>query len=225
MAASAQDAVQLPDFGSSAEALATPDEERQAGEGMLRELRGMNYVLDDPLMVEYIDALGYRLVAQTDSPEHQFTFFVVRSEIINAFAAPGGYVGVHTGLIVMAENESELAAVLAHECAHITQKHILRYFESLKNASLPIMLAMLGALIAAQGAGSGDAAQAAVVGGTALMQQQAINFTRHNEYESDRIGIHTLAQAGYDPMAMATFFSRMERALRSNGEGDRKSVV
>lgn len=217
--AAAQDEVRLPDFGSSAETLATPDEERRAGEGMLRELRGLNYVLDDPQIVEYVEALGYRLVAQTDNPEDHFEFFVVRSPEINAFAAPGGYVAVHTGLIVMAESESELAAVLAHEVAHITQKHILRYFESLKNASIPIALAMLGAIIAAQGAGSGDAAQAAVVGGTALMQQQSINFTRHNEYESDRIGIHTLAHAGFAPTAMATFFARMARALRANGEG------
>ena len=216
--AGAQDDLRLPDFGSSAGGIISPDEERRIGESMMRELRGLNYLLDDPELTDYIEALGYRLVAQSDRPEQPFTFFIVRAEDINAFAAPGGYVGVNTGLITMAEAESELAAVLAHEVAHVTQRHLVRAFESVKNASIPIALAMIGAIIAAQGAGSGDAAQAAVVGGTALMQQQVINFTRHNEYEADRIGMTTLNRAEFDPVAMATFFGRMGRALRANGD-------
>jgi predicted Zn-dependent protease len=215
--AGAGDEVRLPDIGSSAGTLISPLEERAYGESMLRELRKQEVVVDDPLMTEYIESLGYRLVAVSDRPEQEFTFFVLRSPEINAFAAPGGYVGVYTGLITTAESESELAAVLAHEAAHVTQKHLVRAFENVRNASIPIALAMLGALIAAQASGSNDAAQAAVVGGTALMQQQQINFTRHNEYEADRIGIHTLAEAEFEPQAMATFFGRMGRALRSNG--------
>ncbi len=218
-AAGAQEDVQLPDIGSSAAAILSPDQERQIGEQMMRSLRAANAVADDPLLDEYLATAGYRLVAQTDRPEQRFTFFVVRSEQINAFAAPGGYVGMNTGLITTAESESEMAAVLAHEVAHITQRHIVRAVESMQKVSLPIMLAMVGALIAAQGAG-GDAAQAAIVGGSALLQQQQINFTRGNEYEADRIGIQTLAMAGYDPNAMSTFFWRMGRATRANvGEG------
>ncbi|HET7844689.1 MAG TPA: M48 family metalloprotease, partial [Xanthomonadales bacterium] len=174
-------------------------------------------VLDDPLLGDYLESLGYRLVAQSDRPEQEFTFFLVRDEAINAFAAPGGFVGVNTGLVTTAESESELAAVLAHETAHVTQKHLVRAFESAKNMSIPIMLAMVGALIAANAAGSSDAAQAAVVGGTALMQQTQINFTRHNESEADRIGIGLLARTGFEPDAMATFFGRMSRATRSDG--------
>lgn len=219
VAAGAQEEVQLPDIGSSAAAILSPDQERQIGEQMMRSLRAANAVADDPLLDDYLATVGYRLVAQTERPEQRFTFFVVRSEQINAFAAPGGYVGMNTGLITTAESESEMAAVLAHEVAHITQRHIVRAVESMQKVSLPIMLAMVGALIAAQGAG-GDAAQAAIVGGQALLQQQQINFTRGNEYEADRIGIHTLALAGYDPNAMSTFFWRMGRATRANvGEG------
>lgn len=220
MAAGAREDLRLPDIGSSAAAIISPDQERQIGEQMLRSLRGANAVADDPLLDEYLAAMGYRLVSHSERPEQPFTFFVVRSEQINAFAAPGGFIGMNTGLIATAENESEVAAVLAHEVAHVTQRHILRAVESMQQVSLPIMLAMLGALIAAQGASSGDAAQAAVIGGSALLQQQQINFTRANEYEADRIGIQILARSGYDPQAMATFFWRMGRATRANtGEG------
>ncbi len=212
--ASAQDEVRLPDIGSSAGTILSPDQERAIGESMLRQLRGYDAIVGDPQIQEYIDRLGFRLVALSERPEQPFTFFVVRSPAINAFAAPGGYVGVYTGLIATAESESELAAVLAHETAHVTQKHLVRAFERIRNASLPIALAMIGALIAAQAAGGGDAAQAAVVGGTALMQQQQINFTRDNEYEADRIGIHLLAESGFEPDAMAVFFGRMGRAMR-----------
>lgn len=220
LAAGARDDLRLPDIGSSAAAIITPQQERQIGEQMLRSLRGARAVADDPLLDEYLSAMGYRLVSHSERPEQPFTFFVVRSEQINAFAAPGGFIGMNTGLIATAENESEVAAVLAHEVAHVTQRHILRAVESMQQVSLPIMLAMLGVLIAAQGADSADAAQAAVVGGSALLQQQQINFTRGNEYEADRIGIQTLARAGYDPQAMASFFWRMGRATRANtGEG------
>lgn len=217
--AGAQEDVRLPDIGSSASTLLSPDQEGRIGEQLLREMRGYNLVIDDPLLCDYLESLGYRLVAQSDRPEQPFTFFLVRADDINAFAAPGGYVGVHAGLITTAETESELAAVLAHEAVHVTQRHLVRAFENIKNASIPIMLAMLGAIIAAQSAGSGDAAQAAIVGGTALMQQKAINFTRHNEHEADRIGIGILHRAGYEPAAMATFFGRLGRAMRANGEG------
>lgn len=220
-----QDELRLPDIGSSAGTLLSPDEETSIGNSMMRELRGQNVVLDDPLLGDYLESLGYRLVAQSDKPEQGFTFFLVRDEAINAFAAPGGFVGVNTGLVTTAESVSELAAVLAHETAHITQKHLVRAFESAKNMSIPIMLAMVGALIAANAAGSSDAAQAAVVGGTALMQQTQINFTRHNESEADRIGIGLLARTGYDPEAMATFFGRLSRATRSEGTSQMPTIL
>lgn len=220
--ASAQDEPALPDMGSSAAALLSPEQARYIGQSMLSELRRQNAVLDDPLLDDYLSGLGYRLVAHSEQPDQRFVFFVVRSSAINAFAAPGGYVGVNAGLITTAVNESELAAVIAHEVAHVTQQHIVRAVENIRNASIPIMLAMLGALIAAQASNSsssGEAAEAAIIGGQALIQQQQINFTRHNEYEADRIGIHTLSRSGFEPIAMANFFARMGLALRANGEG------
>jgi predicted Zn-dependent protease len=207
--------VELPDMGSSAGSVLSPDEEARYGARMLYELRRVDLVLEDPLIDDYILALGYRLVALSERPEQPFTFFVVRSDEINAFAAPGGYVGIHVGLMHTAESESEVAAVLAHEVAHVTQRHLVRAYESMQKATLPIALAMIGAVLASRNA-SGDGAEAAVIGGMGLLQQQAINFTRHNEYEADRIGIHTLAKAGFEPQAMADFFARMGRATRSN---------
>ena len=168
--ASAQDELKLPDFGSSAGGVLSPDEERRYGESMLRELRSYDAVIDDPLIADFVEGLGWRLVSVSERPEQPFTFFVVRSTEINAFAAPGGYVGVNTGLITMTETEDELAAVIAHECAHVIQRHLVRAYESMRNVSIPIALAMIGALIAASGS-SGDAAQAAIIGGQALMQQ------------------------------------------------------
>jgi len=208
--------VELPDIGSSAGSILSPDEEHRYGERMLYELRRMDLILDDALVTDYVHALGFRLVALSERPEQAFTFFVVRSDQINAFAAPGGFVGVNVGLMHTAESESEVAAVLAHEVAHVTQRHLVRAYESIQKASLPIALAMLGAIIASRNS-SGDGTEAALIGGMGLLQQQQINFTRHNEYEADRIGIVTLAKAGFDVEAMAGFFARMGRATRSNG--------
>ncbi len=207
--------VELPDIGSSAGTVLSPDEERQYGLRMMYELRRVDLVLDDALVSDYIHTLGYRLVALSERPEQPFTFFVVRSNDINAFAAPGGFVGINVGLMHTAESESEVAAVLAHEVAHVTQRHLVRAYESMQKASLPIALAMIGAVLASRNS-SGDATEAALIGGMGLIQQQQINFTRHNEYEADRVGIFTLAKAGFDAEAMAGFFARMGRATRSN---------
>jgi predicted Zn-dependent protease len=208
--------VKLPDIGSSAGALMSPTEQREYGASMLHELRAYGRVLDDPLLSDYINSLGYRLVAHSDRPDIPFTFFVVRDEDINAFAAPGGYVGINAGMMVAAPDEAELAGVIAHEIAHITQEHLLRAYEDMKKASLPIALAMIGALIASSGRGD-DAAPAAIVSGTSLMQQRMINFTRKDESEADRVGIQTLAESGFDPGAMARSFEILQKVMRTNG--------
>lgn len=219
--AGAQSDLRLPDIGASASQVLSPQQEREIGEQMMRYFRGIARIIDDPIAQGYIEDLGFRLVAHSERPQDPFTFFIVRANQVNAFAAPGGFIGVHSGLILTAETEDELAAVLAHEIAHVTQRHIVRRFESASKANLPIALAMIGALVAASGsnnASAGDVAQAAVVGGTALMQQNVINFTRANEYEADWIGMRTLARAGFEPEAMASFFGRMGRLHRAFGE-------
>ncbi|MCW5578968.1 MAG: M48 family metalloprotease, partial [Dokdonella sp.] len=157
-------AVKLPDIGSSAAALATPQELREYGAGMLQEMRAYDMVLDDPLLSDYIGSLGYRLVAASDRADSGFTFFIVRDQQINAFAAPGGFVAVNAGLINVMGSEDELAGVLAHEISHVQQQHILRAFEDQKKMSIPIMLAMVGVMIAAAGR-TDDAAPAALVAG------------------------------------------------------------
>jgi predicted Zn-dependent protease len=210
----------LPDIGSSAGELLSPAEEQFYGEMTLRELRHYQLLLEDPLTEAYVQNLGFRLVARSERPQQPFTFFTIRSRDINAFATLGGYIGINAGLILTAETEDEVAAVVAHEISHVTQRHVLRGAERAQKDALPIMLGMLGALIAAQQADvDGDATQAAIMGGLALMQQRQINYTRSNEHEADRIGIQTLARAGYDPIAMAGFFARMERAMRGNQGG------
>jgi len=215
--AGARDAdVKLPDIGSSAGAVMTQQDQQEYGASVLHELRGMGLVLDDPLLSDYINALGYRLVSNSDRPDLPFAFFVMRDDEINAFAVPGGYIFTFTGLMTAMSREDDLAAVLAHEISHITQQHLLRAFEDMKKVSLPVMLGMLGVLIASSHR-SDDSGTAAIMAGTSLMQQRQINFTRHDEAEADRVGIQTLAKSGFDPLAMADAFATLQRVMRVNG--------
>lgn len=210
----------LPDMGSSAGELLSPAQEEEYGAYTLYELRRLGYVVDDPLIESWLDDMGQRLGAASDRPEQPYTFFMMRDRQINAFATLGGYIGINAGLVLAAESEDEVAGVLAHEISHVTQRHVLRAVERAKRDQLPIMLAMLGAIVAAQGSSnSGDAIQAAVVGGYALAAQRQINYTRSNESEADRIGIQTLSRSGYDVDGMATFFERLEKASRGNSGG------
>lgn len=210
----------LPDIGSSAGELLSPRQQEEYGAMMLAQLRHYDYLLEDPLIDSWLDTLGTRLAAHSDRPRQPFTFFMLRERQINAFATLGGYIGVNSGLILAADREDEVAGVLSHEIAHVTQQHVLRGAERAQRDQLPILLAMLGAIVAAQAAGgnsSDDAAQAAMAGAMGLMQQRQINYTRSNESEADRLGIQTLARTGYDPEAMADFFAIMQARSRSNG--------
>lgn len=207
----------LPDMGSSAGAIASPEEQRQYGFYVLHELRNQGMVLDDALLTDYINALGYRLVSYSPKPDQPFTFFVVNDPSINAFALPGGFVGVNAGLITTTANEDELAAVLAHEISHVTQQHLVRAVEAEQKYAPLMVLAMVGAIVASSHASPGSTSNAdvgAMATATGLMQQMQINFTRADEEEADRVGIETLAKANFDPDAMAGFFQRMEQALR-----------
>jgi predicted Zn-dependent protease len=218
----------LPDIGSSAGELLNPQEELEYGAYTLYQLRRYGYVLEDPLIDGWLDGMGHRLAAASDRPEQKFTFFLMRDRQINAFATLGGYVAVNAGTVLTANNEDELAGVVAHEISHVTQRHVLRAVERAKQDQLPVMLATLGMIIAAQQSGgrdsngnrnNGDAIQAAVVGGQALLAQRQINYTRSSESEADRVGIQTLYQAGYSPNGMADFFERMDRVTRGNSGG------
>lgn len=212
----------LPDIGSSAGELLTPARQAEYGSMMLRELRNYGYVLDDPLVEDWLQSVGTRLGANSDQPRQSYVFFMMKDRQINAFATLGGYIGMNAGLVLTAETEDEVAAVLAHEIAHVTQQHVLRGVERAQKDSIPILLGMLAAVVAAQavgGSSSGDASQAALASAMGLMQQRQIDYTRSNESEADRIGIRTLSRTGYDVDAMAGFFQRMALAMRGNQGG------
>ncbi|TCV94617.1 putative Zn-dependent protease [Luteibacter rhizovicinus] len=224
LTAGAQDEVRLPDLGSSANALLSPREADEYGAGMLRQMHALDMVLDDALLDQYINDLGFRLVASSDRPKDKFSFFIVRDNQINAFAAPGGYIGVNSGLIAITDSESELAGVIAHEIGHITQNHLYRAFEDSKKNGPLMALILLGAIAAGAGSHSGDAAPAVLMGGQSLLMQRSINFTRKDETEADRVGIQTLANAGFNPEAMAGFFERMQDTMRT-GAGASEDAV
>ena len=222
----AQDS-KLPDIGSSAGELLTPARQAEYGGMMLRELRNYNYLLEDPLLDEWLQRMGGRLGADSDQPRQPYNFFLLRDRQINAFATLGGYIGTNAGLILTAEREDEVAAVLSHEIAHVTQQHVLRGVERAQRDQIPILLGMLGAIVLAQAAGgssSGDASQAALASAMGLMQQRQIDYTRSNESEADRVGIRTLSRAGYDVDAMADFLGRLAKASRSNRGSGREST-
>ena len=209
----------LPDIGSSAGELLSPTQQEEYGAMMLAQLRHYEYVLEDPLIDGWLSSMGSQLASNSDRPTQPFTFFMMRERQINAFATLGGYIGVNAGLVLASEREDEVAGVVAHEIAHVTQYHVLRGVERAQRDQIPILLAMLGALAAAQAAGGNsadDAAQAAMVGAMGLMQQRQINYTRANESEADRVGIQTLSRSNYDPVAMADFFGTMQAKSRTN---------
>jgi len=218
--AGAQQDVRLPDLGSSANALISPQEAQDYGASMLRQMRALDMVVDDPLLDDYINDLGYRLVASSDKPKDHFAFFVVKDPEINAFAAPGGYIAVNAGLMTITRDESELAGVVAHEIGHITQNHLQRAFEDSKKDAPLMALVLLGAIAAGAGSKSGDAPMAVLAGGQGLIAQKSINFTRKDEIEADRVGIQTLAKAGFDPNAMAGFFQRMQDVMSAGAGGE-----
>jgi len=209
--------VNLPELGNSASNMLSNSEEREYAESLIRQMRAYELLNEDPLVNDFFSNMGYKLAANSDQPGAAFTFVVLDQPVINAFAAPGGVIALYSGLILLAETQDEVAGVLSHEIAHITQLHMYRAFEKAKTMNIISMLAMLGLILAS--GGNGEVIQGAVMGSQAMAAQAQINFTRHNEVEADRVGIRTLSAAGYDPQGMADFFEKMGQTSRSNGEG------
>ena len=206
----------LPDLGDSSQTIMSPAQERKLGEEIVRDIRGGGGYLEDAEVNDYLNELGNRLVTSSKDVKQDFVFFAVPDPQVNAFALPGGFVGVNTGLILLAQNESELASVLAHEISHVTQHHITRMLQNQQN-SLLLSLAGLAMAILASRAGGNTSSQAvpAVLAGTqAMAAQNQLNFTRENEYEADRVGFTRLVSAGFDPTGMGAFFDRLQRASR-----------
>lgn len=206
------DADGLPDLGDASQEALSPQQERQIGEQSMLQIRASKNYLGDSEVNDYLNRLGYRLVSNSNDPSQEFEFFALNDDNINAFALPGGFVGVNTGLILIAENESELASVLAHEIAHVTQHHLARMVAHQKVDSIASMAALAVAILAART--NPQASQAAIVGAGAGSIQRQLNFTRQHEQEADRIGLTTLERADFDPYAMPEFFQRMQRGTR-----------
>ena len=203
----------LPDLGEPEHVDLSPAMERHIGEVAMRDIRLHDPTyLDDPEISGYINWLGSRLVAQSSAAGQRFQFFVLKDPTINAFAMPGGYIGVHTGLILAAQSESELAAVLAHEISHVTQHHLARQVGLQNQAQLPMLLSMAVAILASHS--NSDLAAGAMVAGQAAGIQHQLSYSRDFEREADRMGLQLLERAGFDVRAMATFFKRLQKDSR-----------
>jgi len=203
---------QLPDMGTPADAALSKADEYQMGRMIVRGLRDQNQILEDPELSDYLQHLGGRLAAQTRTDADNYQYFLVRDPSINAFALPGGFIGIHSGLFMLTDNESELASVIAHETAHVRQRHIARALHAQSRASLASTAAMLAAiLVGAAAGGDGQAMMGGIAMGQGMALQQSMNFTRMEEAEADRVGIGYLADAGFNPAAMPAFFEEMAR--------------
>jgi predicted Zn-dependent protease len=206
----------LPDLGDASASTLSEQQERTIGNRIMRDVRVDKDFIDDPEVYDYINALGQRLLAVADPPRREVDFFVVRDETINAFAMVGGHIGVHTGLVMLTQTESELAGVIAHEIAHILQKHQARVLAGQARSSWTSLAALALALIASRSGGSqsSQVTEAAVATAGALQIQNAIDYTREHEREADRVGLTLMQRAGFDTQAMAVFFDRMLKANR-----------
>jgi len=205
-------ASELPDLGDVSQGAFSGRDEARVGSEIMRDIYAEPAYYDDPELTDYLNNLGYRLVAASPENRLSFQFFVLRDHTLNAFALPGGFIGVHTGLIEATQNESELAGVLGHEIAHVTQHHLARMIENQNQGILPSLAALAVAILAARS--NPQAASAAIATVQATSIQKQLNFSRANEREADRIGIQIMRSAGFDPRAMATFFERLQKNSR-----------
>jgi predicted Zn-dependent protease len=206
-------AQQLPELGDTASAALPPALERRIGEQAMRDIRQRDpHFLDDPEITEYINALGSRLVAAAPDARLDFQFFTMQDNTINAFAMPGGFVGVHTGLLLAAQTEAELAGVLSHEIAHVTQRHMSRMLNQQAQMSIPAIAALVVAILAARA--NSDVSQGLVAAASAGSIQAQLNYSRDYEREADRVGFQILQEANFDVSGMASFFERLQKAGR-----------
>lgn len=200
----------LPDIGDASGEVLTRAEEDRLREGFLRQVRAALPVIDDPEIVGYINTLGRRIAAP--DPERSYRFLVVDEPEVNAFAGPGGIIAVNAGLVLVTESESELAAVLAHEIAHVTQRHLARMIDRSRLSSLGTLASVAAAIILARQ--NADAGQAVLAAGLSKAEEGALRFSRENEQEADNTGLTLLAEAGFDPRAMPEFFERFREWQR-----------
>ncbi|HIO92960.1 MAG TPA: hypothetical protein EYG68_09000 [Leucothrix mucor] len=198
----------LPDIGASSVGTLSYAKERQIGLKVLREIRSSAVVIEDPEISAWIRSLGNRLSARSPNSSNPFYFLVVKDKAVNAYATLGGVIVVNTGLILQTASESELAAVLSHEIAHVTQRHIARMMEKSRLNTLGAGVAVLAGILASSK--SPDAGQAIITGAIAMQAHKALIFSRAAESEADRVGLRILAASGFNPMAMPKFLQKLE---------------
>ncbi|GAA5189735.1 M48 family metalloprotease [Ferrimonas gelatinilytica] len=203
---------ELPNLGTAAITTLTIEKEMEVGDFYMRVLRNQIPIVNDPVMTEYLNDVGHRIVAHSNNVRTPFRFFLVNNPDINAFAFFGGHVGVHTALFHYADNESELASVLAHEVAHVTQRHLARSIEAQQKNTPATLAGVLGSILLAIAAP--EAGMAALQSTLAMGQQARINYTRSNELEADRIGMQAMVAAGFDPYAAPSFFGKLAAQYR-----------
>ncbi len=203
----------LPALGDASSAIVSPEQEHQLGRAWLSILRGQVSQLSDPLLKDFVESSVYRLAETSQLQDRRLEFVLLNSSQLNAFAAPGGIIGVNGGLFLHAQTEAEFASVLAHELAHLSQRHFARGLEAQQRMQLPMMAALLAGVIAAA-AGAGDAGIAAIASTQAAAMQSQRSFSRQNEQEADRIGLLNLRNAGFDPRGMPNMFERLMRQYR-----------
>lgn len=202
----------LPSIGESA-SVASKAEEKRLGQAWLKYFRRQVATSSDPLIIEYTEGLLNQLSMFNPAAGNELSLVIVKNKTINAFAVPGGIIGVNTGLYAYAESEAQFASVLAHELAHLSQRHYARNVEQQKGQSILSAAALLGSILIAA-AGGGEAGIAALQATQAGIIDQQLRFSRSFELEADRIGMGTLIDAGFNPHSMADMFEQMQRATR-----------
>jgi predicted Zn-dependent protease len=207
---------ELPALGDSVSSIVSPEKEYQLGRAWMRQLRGSTPSINDPLVQDYLEHLCYRLAFHSPLQNPDLSLILIRDKQINAFAVPGGVIGINAGLLLYAENESEAAAVLAHELGHLSQRHFARQLLANKQNQW-IYLGTLLASIALAAKGDGQGAFAVGMGAQAALIDSQLSYSRQYEQEADRIGMQTLVDSGMDPHAMPNFFQRLERQSRQVG--------
>jgi predicted Zn-dependent protease len=214
----------LPDLGDGAGGILPPALERKIGEGIVQEIRSRDPTyLDDREVTDYLTDLGSQLAAAIPGGGRDFHFYALRDSTINAFALPGGFIFVHTGLLLASDNESELASVLAHEMAHVTQRHVARMLGTQQQMQVPMLIAMVATLVL--GRSNPDVGQAAAMAAQGLAVQAQLKYSRDYEREADRIGFQTLANAGFDTHGMPEFFEKLQRYGRIVEDGTMPSYL
>ena len=205
----------LPELGDASSSSISIDQEYKLGKLFVAQIRGSTPQYVDPLVLDYTEHLVYRLSEFSQLKDRRFEIILVDEKTINAFAAPGGIIGVNSGLFFHAENEGQLASVLTHELAHLSQRHYARRLQRQEDRSLANALIIL-ASVALAAASSPEA----IIAGTQVLSQQAMSYSRSNEQEADRIGFLNLVSSGYDPLSTTEFFEKLQQLSRLSGANE-----